>query len=70
MKKNMGSTDRIARAAVAVGLVIVAAAVGFGSIGGIIALVLAAVMAATAAVGSCPAYLPFGINTCRTAARH
>ena len=70
MKKNMGSTDRIARAAVAVGLVIVAAVVGFGSIGGIIALVLAAVMAATAAVGSCPAYVPFGITTCRTAARH
>lgn len=70
MKKNMGSTDRIARAVVAVGLVIVAAVVGFGSIGGIVALVLAAVMAATAAVGSCPAYLPFGINTCRTAARH
>ncbi len=70
MKKNMGSTDRIARAAVAVGLVIVAAVVGFGTIGGIIALVLAAVMAATAAVGVCPAYVPFGITTCRTAARH
>ncbi len=68
MKKNMGSMDRTARAAVAVGLVIVAAVIGFGSIGGIIALVLAAVMAATAAVGTCPAYLPFGINTCRTAA--
>ena len=48
-------------------MVIVAAVAGFGSVGGIIALVLAVVMAATAAVGSCPLYLPLHINTAKRA---
>jgi hypothetical protein len=70
MKKNMGSVDRMARAAVAVVLVIAAAVFGFGSVGGIIALLVAAVMAATAAVGTCPAYIPFGITTCGRPVHH
>ena len=63
MKHNMGPTDRYIRAAVAAVLVVTAAIVGFGSIGGIIALVVAAVLGATAAVGTCPAYLPFHTDT-------
>ena len=43
--------------------------VGFGSIGGIIALVVAAVMLGTAAVGSCPLYLPLHIDTHQPADR-
>ena len=64
MKLNMGMTDRKIRGfVVAPILVILSAIVGFGSIGGIIALVLAVIMLGTAAVGSCPLYLPLRINT-------
>ena len=44
-------------------LLVVAALVGFGTVAGIIATVLAVVMLGTAAVGSCPLYFPFHINT-------
>lgn len=68
MKLNMGMTDRKIRAfVVAPILVILSTVLGFGSVGGIIALVLAAVMLGTAAVGSCPLYLPLHINTDRPA---
>lgn len=68
MKLNMGMTDRKIRAfIVAPALVVIAAVAGFGSVGGIIALVLSAVMLATAAVGSCPLYLPLHIDTDRSA---
>ena len=64
MKLNMGNTDRLIRSLiVAPLLVIVAWSVGFGSTLGIIAVVVAAVMWATSAVGTCPLYLPFGIST-------
>lgn len=64
MKLNMGMTDRKIRAfVVAPLLVVIAGVAGFGSIGGVIALVVAAVMLGTAAVGSCPLYLPLHINT-------
>ncbi len=70
MKPNMGPTDRYVRAAVAVLFVVIAAIVGFGSVGGIIALVVAAILGATAAVGTCPAYLPFHIDTRHKRASH
>lgn len=64
MIKNMGFIDRKIRAFVIAPLLLVAAwALGFGTIGGIIATVLAAVMAATATVGTCPLYLPLHIST-------
>ena len=66
MIKNMGSVDRTARAAVAVALVVVATVVGFGTLGGIIAAALAAVMAATAAVSFCPLYRLLHVDTCRS----
>lgn len=67
MKVNMGRTDRMIRAfLVAPVLVILAIVVAVGSIGGIILIVLAGVMLLTSAVGSCPLYLPFGLNTCST----
>ena len=37
--------------------------VGAGSIGGVVLLVLALVMLATSAAGSCPLYLPVGVDT-------
>ena len=65
MPKNMGSVDRIVRGVIAVALVVVAAIAGFGSVVGVIALVLAVVMVATATVGTCPLYRPFRIDTRR-----
>ena len=64
MRLNMGTADRAIRAfVVAPVLLVVAAMVGFGTVAGVIATVLAVVMLGTAAVGSCPLYLPFQVNT-------
>ena len=64
MVHNVGSVDRIVRIVVAVAAIGIAAAVGFGSIGGVVLLVVAAIMTVTAAVGSCPLYRLVGVNTC------
>lgn len=61
MKRNMGGVDRVIR--VVLGAGIIAAGVYFKSWWGAIG----AVPLVTAVVGWCPAYLPFGISTCRTA---
>lgn len=58
MKRNMGGADRVIR--MVLGLGIIAAGVYFKSWWGAIGVV----PLLTAAVGSCPAYLPFGITTC------
>lgn len=60
MTKNVGGVDRLLR--VVVGLGIVAAGLFFKSWWGAVGLV----PLLTAALGWCPAYLPFGISTCRT----
>ena len=61
MVRNMGSLDRGARAFGAIVFAVIAFAVGgaVGWLAGAIALILAG----TAVVGTCPAYLPFGIST-------
>lgn len=63
MKQNMGNIDRGLRAVVA----IVIAGLYFGGIlSGPVAIALgivAIVMLATSLVGSCPAYIPFKLNT-------
>ena len=64
MTKNMNTIDRALRAfVVAPLLVITALFVGTGTILGAVLLVLAAVMLATAAVGFCPLYGLFHLNT-------
>ena len=66
MKKNMGSADRMIRIVLAV---IIAGLYYGGYISGtlgIVLLVVAVVFALTSFVSFCPAYLPFGINTCST----
>ncbi len=66
MSKNMSSPDRWLRAlAVAPSLAVVAALLGFGSIGGIVFVFAAAVMLVTATVGLCPLYTLFHITTRR-----
>jgi hypothetical protein len=64
MKHNMGTADRLFRAVVAAPLLIVLGfAFGAGSVLGVVAFVLTGIMLVTAAVGFCPAYIPFGIST-------
>ncbi len=65
MKKNMGSADRKLRAFVAApALVVVGLLVGPGGWLAVVLYLLAAVMAGTAAAGSCPVYTLFGLRSC------
>lgn len=68
MKQNLGATDRIVRIVLAAILAVAAWMLGFTSIGGVILLVLAAVMLITSGVGFCPLYAPFRFSTRRPAA--
>ena len=58
MKTNVGFIDRVLR--VIAGCAILGAGYYFKSWWGLVGLV----PLLTAAVGHCPAYLPFGLNTC------
>jgi hypothetical protein len=60
MLKNIGSADRVVR--VVVGLAVIAVGLYTKSWWGAVGVPLLL----TAAIGWCPAYLPFGITTCRT----
>lgn len=59
MEKNVGTVDRVIR--VVLGLAIIGAGVYYQSWWGVIGIV----PLATAAIGWCPAYLPFGMSTCK-----
>jgi hypothetical protein len=58
--KNVGSADRVIR--IILGLVIIGVGYYYQSWWGAIGIV----PLFTALIGWCPAYLPFGINTCST----
>jgi hypothetical protein len=58
MKTNMGSIDRIVRAVAGVGLI------AWALMGGPVWAWIGVVPLLTAAIGWCPAYVPFGISTC------
>ncbi|MBG6063018.1 uncharacterized membrane protein YcaP (DUF421 family) [Flavobacterium sp. CG_9.1] len=63
MKKNMGSTDKIIRIAIAV---IIAILYFTNTISGTVALVLGAfavIFLLTSFISFCPLYSPFGIST-------
>jgi len=60
MEKNMGSSDRIFR--LAAGLAIIIIGLAAQSWWGLVGIPFIA----TAAIGNCPAYIPFGINTCKS----
>lgn len=60
MKKNVGSYDRTIR--IILGLVIIALGINFQNWWGLIGIV----PITTAFIGWCPAYLPFGMSTCKT----
>ena len=61
MKTNVGGLDRIARVVLGLALIALAATGTVGAWGyiGVVPLV-------TAAIGWCPAYVPFGLSTCKT----
>jgi hypothetical protein len=60
MNRNVGAADRIVR--MVLGVAIIAAGLYFKSWWGVIGVV----PILTAAIGWCPAYLPFGLSSCRT----
>jgi len=59
MEKNVGTVDRVIR--VVLGLAIIGFGVYYQSWWGVIGIV----PLATAAIGWCPVYLPFGMSTCK-----
>jgi fatty acid desaturase len=63
MHINMSNLDRAIRAGIAVTALVVAIIIGAGSTGGILLLVVTALMAATAAVGFCPLYAIFHFDS-------
>lgn len=63
MTQNMGLFDRSARVVIASALALLSLPLGFGTVAGIVLLVVAGILVVTAAVGFCPLYAPFHINT-------
>jgi len=57
MKKNVGTPDRIIRVVLGAGFVVLGFLVSYWFMIG------AVIMFLTAAIGTCPLYIPFGINT-------
>ena len=68
MSRNESGLDRIIRVVIAIAAVAGAAAVGFGSVGAWILLVVAGIMLVTAVTGFCPLYRVFGVSTCKVRA--
>lgn len=64
MKRNEANLDRALRAVLAVAAVIAAAAVGFGSVAGIVLIVVGVILGVTAIAGFCLLYALFGLSTC------
>jgi hypothetical protein len=58
MTTNMGGIDRIVRAVIGVALI------AWAVMGGPVWAWIGLLPLATAAIGWCPAYVPFGISTC------
>lgn len=64
MNKNMGSTDKLLRLAVAVVLVALYVTETLSGVLGYVALGAAAIFTLTSIVSFCPLYTLLGINTC------
>ncbi len=62
--KNMGTADRTIRAIAGAVLLYLGFTWATGGLGWLM-LAIGAILLGTAAVGTCPAYLPFGLSTCR-----
>ena len=66
MVKNVGQTDKMIRIGLAVVMIGLIFFAGFSMVINIILGVVALVLVATSAVGTCPAYMPFKASTCKT----
>ena len=65
MIKNMGSIDKVVRIIVAIVFAILFFTGTVGGTLGYVLLALGGVFLFTSIIGTCPLYLPFGINTCK-----
>ena len=65
MKCNVGTLDRIIRAILGIILLVLPFLVALGAAIKWLLIIVGIILLFTAAVGFCPPYLPFGINTCR-----
>jgi hypothetical protein len=66
MKKNMGSTDKVIRIVIAIGIALL---YYFNIIEGTLAYILMAlaiIFIVTSFINFCPLYTLFGVNTCKT----
>lgn len=63
MKKNMGIVDKVIRILIAAVVVALFFADVISGVPAIILLALSGIFILTSLIGSCPLYLPFGINT-------
>ena len=64
MKPNVGGMDRSLRIALGVVLILVGLLAGLAGLWKWLALIVGAVMVATALMRVCPAYLLLGVSTC------
>lgn len=70
--QNVGGVDRAVRGIIGIVALVLAFTmfgVTSGAVVGVIAAIVGVVMLLTAALGFCPAYLPFKLSTCKTSAR-
>ena len=65
MKKNMGSTDKLIRLAVAIVLIVLYWRHVVTETLGIIALVVALIFTITSLLSFCPIYAIFGLKSCK-----
>ncbi|HZC99642.1 MAG TPA: DUF2892 domain-containing protein [Actinomycetes bacterium] len=63
MKRNLGTIDRWVRLGLAALGWWLAAWIGYATVGGVLVLVAAGILVATAAVGLCPLYALLSIST-------
>lgn len=63
MKKNMGALDRVLRIIGGAALVLIAIFAVESTVWTVILLVIGIIMLVTSVIGSCPAYIPLGVDT-------
>ena len=63
MKANMGTTDRVIRTLITLGIVAAWMLGALPTAWALPALAVAGIMLATSLMSFCPLYLPFGLNT-------
>ena len=64
MLRNVGQVDRVVRAVLAVVALVLAVVAGLDTVGGVILLIVAVVLGATATMSWCPIYKLTGMSSC------